>query len=156
MSIFAARLRLVTLLCLSAVTAAAGTARHGDSTITFDDSVDLRGKNIDTLPRPVGGIGTLMAKLYYPPQLRRQPYIVHGSAMVFYTIEADGRVADITFSPRMHPDLELVVIKAIRSCQWMPALKHNVPVRCKIRMPVSFNTYKKMRTGSLIPGDNFC
>ncbi len=143
MSIFVARSFLITLLCLSIFTVVAGTAQHGDSTIVFDDSMYRAGKGTDTLPMPVGGMATLAAKLYYPRYLRHTGSIVHGSSKVSVTIDANGSVADISFSPRMHPGLESAVIKAIRSCKWKPALKHNVPVGSKVRIPLNFDTYKR-------------
>jgi TonB family protein len=124
-------------ICLSAV-AVADTVQRGDSTITFSPPPSR-----DNTPMPVGGVAAFASKLYYPPDLRMGSYIVHGHAIVSVTVEPNGHVTDISFSPRMHPKLERVVIQALRSCQWKPARKHNVPVRGQLRFPVNFDTYKK-------------
>ena len=130
-------LALTSLICLSAV-AVADTLQRGDSTITFSAPALP-----DNAPMPVGGVAALYSKLYYPPQLRTRPYVIHGKAIVLATIEANGRVSEVSLSPRMHPELERVVIQAFHACQWKPARKHSVPVRASVRFPISFDTYKK-------------
>jgi TonB family protein len=137
MRAFFAHLAFIGFVCSSAV-AVADTVQRGDSTITFSPPPAR-----DSAPMPVGGVAAFASKLYYPPGLRTRPYIVHGNAMVSVTVEPNGRVTDISFSPRMHAELERVVIQALRSCHWKPAQKHNVPVRGWLRFPVRFDTYKK-------------
>ena len=130
------------LLCFSVITSAVGgTAHHGDSTIIYNDAIQHK-KGVDTGAMPVGGMRTLMSKLYYPSYLRVRPAIADSSTMVSVTINANGSVAAVSFSPPIHQSLEAVVVKAIYSTQWIPATKHNVPVRTRSHIPISFKTIK--------------
>jgi TonB family protein len=141
MSIFAARLSLAALLCTSVVTATAGTVRNGDTTISFENFAHPVGEHVDSLPKPVGGWQAFASKLYYPRYLRVRGSVVHGSTKVFVTIDADGHVADISFSPNIHPRFRSAVITAIHRCRWKPATRNNVPVRNTFWMPINFSTY---------------
>jgi len=132
---------LVILPCVLANSAAADTTYHGSSTVSYHEP-SYHGKRFDTIPMPVGGWKNLMSKLYYPSYLRVQPDIVRGKTMVSVTINPDGNVAAVSFSPRIHNGLEAVVVKAIYSCHWIPATKHNLPVRSDIPIPIRFDTVK--------------
>jgi hypothetical protein len=130
------------LLCASVIpSAVGGTAHHGDSTIVYSDAIQHK-KGVDTVAMPVGGMRTLMSKVYYPSYLRVRPAIADSSTTVFITINANGSVAAVSFSPPIHQSLEAVVVKAIYSTQWIPATKHNVPVQSRSRIPISFKTIK--------------
>ena len=132
---------LVILPCLLVISAAGDTTYHGSSTITYHEP-GYKGKRFDTIPMPVGGWRKLMSKLYYPSYLRVRPAMADTSTVVSVTINANGSIGDISFSPRIHQSLEAVVIKAIYSCQWIPATKHKLPVRCDMPFPIRFHTVK--------------
>ena len=132
---------LVILPCVLVISAAADTTYHGSSTISYHEP-SYHGKRFDTIPMPVGGWKNLMSKLYYPSYLRVQPNVVRGKTMASITINPNGSVAAVSFSPGIHQTLEAVVVKAIYSCQWIPATKHNVPVRCEIPIPITFQPVK--------------
>jgi hypothetical protein len=62
--------------------------------------------------------------------------------MVIVTINANGGVAAVSFSPPIHESLEAVLVKAVYSTQWIPATKNNVPVPSRLRIPINFKTVK--------------
>jgi TonB family protein len=142
MTIFQACLSLIILLCVLASAAPErSTVYHGSSAITYSEPI-YHGERFDRLAMPVGGWQTLMSRLYFPSYLRVQPAIPGGRTMVLVTINANGTVAAVSFSPPIHQGLEAVVVKAVYGTQWIPATKHNVPVRCRFRMPINFKIYK--------------
>lgn len=136
------RLFLLMFLCFSLITLAAGDiAHHGSSTIVYNDATH-HGKALDTVAMPVGGTHALASKLYYPSYLRVRPAIADSRTMVIVTINANGGVAAVSFSPPIHESLEAVVVKAVYSTQWIPATKNNVPVPSRLRIPINFKTVK--------------
>ena len=128
-----AYLALASFLSFSAVVAE--TVQHGDTRVYFDPEPIVANS-----PIPVGGVGAFTRKLWFPRELRTRPYIVSGKSIVSITVEADGRATNVSFSPRMDPKLEHIVIEAARSCRWKPARNAGVPVRAKCVVPITFRT----------------
>ena len=132
---------LLLMLLVATADAASGRQKVGDSTISYDDA-DFRWdkKAFDTPPTAVGGQAALICWLEYPTALRRQR--IEGRAIVSVTIGNSGAVTTVSFSPRMHRDLESLVTHAVRKCRWSPGHKQGKPVAGNISFPVTFTLTK--------------
>ena len=138
----ALRLFLLMFLCFSLIPSAAGDiAHHGSSTIVYNEATH-HGKALDKVAMSAGGVRALASKLYYPSYLRVRPAIADNRTVVIVAVNANGRVAAVSFSPPIHESLEAVVVKAVYSTQWIPATKNNVPVPSRLRIPINFKTVK--------------
>ena len=117
------------------------TFKTGDTTVIYQGSGKWITKPLDTPPGPVGGRASLASKLSYPPNLRHISHMVQGASVVSVLIERNGKVASISFSPRMNQALEDVVVQAVRGCQWRPATKGKVSFRSIYRMSIRFEVH---------------
>ena len=130
---------LATLLMFGmlAFAASAETQRRSDGTYSWDPRDWHWDKSeFDTPPTPVGGYAAFVSQLTYPTELRRRGIQGRGAARVY--IDAAGRVRGIEFQPRMHPELEKVVVAAIQRTRFLPARRAGKPVRSVARIPVTF------------------
>ena len=125
------------MLLVSRSDAASGQQKIGASTISYDDA-DFRwdAKTFDTPPKIVGGQAALIRWLEYPTALRRRR--IEGTAIVSVTVDPTGAVKALSFSPRMHRDLESLVTRAVRKCRWTPGEKRGKAVAGNVAFPVTF------------------
>lgn len=131
---------LVLFVCSILTNVNADTQKRGSARITYKENSSRRWTDpLNSPPLIVGGVGRFASQLYYPPNLRHLSHPVQGSTRVVVRVNKSGRVTSVIFSPRLHPDLETIVIEAIYACQWLPAKKHGVPVNGGVRIPVSFS-----------------
>ena len=115
----------------------AGQRKIGDSTIAYDDADLHWDKNVfDIPPKVIGGQAALLPWLEYPTALRRER--IEGRTTVSVRVERSGAVSAISFSPRMHPDLESLVTRAVRKCRWTAGEKKGNPVAGNVLFPVIF------------------
>src|SRR5207302_85555 len=115
--------------------AAAGTVNTIGSTVSYGDSGHFVTRRVDTPPGPIGGMGNFASKLFYPPKLRGVSNVGPNTCVVSVLIEKSGKVASISFSPRMNPEFEAIVVGAVRACRWHPASDHGTPFRSVFCFP---------------------
>ena len=127
---------LATTVCLAAATRA-DTQRRADATYKWDPR-ELRWNKakFDTPPLPVGGYEALVKQLSYPTALRARR--VSGSSVASLPIDAAGRIGTISFSPRTAPELEQIVVSAVRRTRFLPARRAGKPVPSVARFPITF------------------
>lgn len=117
--------------------AVAGVQKAGSSTVSYDDN-DVRWdrKTFDTPPGTIGGQAALAPWMEYPWAMRRQR--IEGRAVVSVAVDVKGEVTNISFSPRLHRDLEELVVRAVRKCRWYPGKKRGKVVAGAVSFPVTF------------------
>jgi TonB family protein len=125
---------LLLLVCVSA--ALAGAQRRGASTISYDEKFSWDKRVFDSPPSVVGGQAAFVPWLEYPTSLRRER--IQGRSLVSVIVDASGAVTRISFSPRMHPDLERLVTQAVKKCRWKPGRKRGKVVAGSVSFPVTF------------------
>ena len=109
---------------------------HPGVSYTYDDKLQWDTTKLDSPPRPIGGEAALGARLPYPPELRRQH--IQGKAIVSVSVDTDGKVIGVSFSPRLHPALERIVVSAAHESGWEPGMKHSHPTSGSVSFPVTF------------------
>jgi len=126
------------IVCLASATRA-DTQNRADATYTWDPRDWHWDKTkLDSPAAPAGGFQVLVRQLSYPAALRYRR--VQGSGVALIMIDATGRVGDISFSPRMAPELEQIVVTAVRRTRFLPARRSGKPVASIARFPVRFVT----------------
>jgi|GEM_PF-1348626 len=96
--------------------------------------------NVDKLPEPVGGMGTLNKAIY--KQLKYPPGDAYytGKAIVAFVVQANGKIAgkrvirDPSSESHLFSDQ---VVKIVSSLKWKPALCNNKPVASLYILPVN-------------------
>jgi Gram-negative bacterial TonB protein C-terminal len=128
---------ILPLILCTFSTANAETLRDRDATYTWD-SRDWRWdkRKFDTPPMPVGGYAALVKQLSYPSVLRSRG--IEGRGVAIISFDSSGCVRAISFSPRMAPQLEQIVITAVSRTRFLPARRAGKPVAFKARLPVAF------------------
>jgi TonB family protein len=112
------------------------TAADPEIRYLYENKFTWDKKKLDSPPLPIGGEPVLAKGLDYPRDLRRQG--IQGKATVSVTVDAAGQVLSISFSPHLPHELEKIVIKAVRQCQWKPGKKRGALVTGEVSFPVSF------------------
>ncbi len=131
--------RILSIACLLVAGCAAETATHSTHpgvSYTYDDKFRWDRSLLDSPPRPVDGRAAVGGRLAYPPDLRRQH--IQGKAIVSVFVDATGEVIDVSFSHRLHPALEEIVVGAVHGSRWEPGTKHSRPTSGAVSFPVTF------------------
>lgn len=126
----------VSVALSASVSHAAGQQKVGASTIAFDDQFRWDRKVLDTPPKIIGGEAALAPWLEYPTELRRRR--IEGHSIVSVTVTPTGTVTAISFSPRLHSELERLVTTAVKRCHWKPGEKRGRLVTGTVSFPVTF------------------
>lgn len=130
---------VVVLVCFSFTIG--GALGRSSPMVSYDDKFIWDKKAFDHPPTVVGGEAAVVRWLKYPENLRRLR--IEGRAVVSVVIDGRGAVRDVSFSPRMHPDLEDVVCRAVRNCRWRPGSRGGIAVPGAVSFPVTF-TFAKL------------
>jgi protein TonB len=64
---------------------------------------------------------------------------VEGSVMLRVVVLAGGSVGEVSVESSTNAEFEPSAVEAVRHWKFEPALRDNVPVACRIRVPVEFN-----------------
>ena len=110
--------------------------KQGEASYHYNDWSGKPSEAYDIPPRPVGGMSRFVARLTYPRELRRQG--IGGEIIVQITIDPKGSVAKVHIHKSVHPQLDQIVMDAVRQTRWQPAVKNHAPIRATIRLPVNF------------------
>ena len=130
-------LALITSFITLACSLHAESQSRRDATYTYrEDELRWDKRAFDRPPKIVGGYSQLVRQLTYPADLRARR--VEGSATVTVSLDPSGRIASVSFAPRMPPDLERLVTSAVRGCRWKPGQRHDRSVSGRVWFPVKF------------------
>jgi TonB family protein len=124
------------LVLLGLSPAVAGVQKVGSSTVSYDEKFRWDKKAFDSPPSIVGGQAALVPWLQYPTALRRER--IEGRAIASVGIDVTGAVTGVSFSPRLHRDLEALVVRAVKNCRWRPGKRRGKVVRGMVSFPVTF------------------
>jgi protein TonB len=64
---------------------------------------------------------------------------VEGSVMLWVVVLADGGVGEVSVESSSNAEFEPSAVEAVRHWKFEPALRDDLPVACRIRVPVDFN-----------------
>lgn len=80
----------------------------------------------------------LKRKLFFPDRYKLDN-ADKAIVVVDFTINEDGTISDINVSAPLHPDFDIIAVKALKqSPPWIPAISHNRKVKYFMRQPFSF------------------
>jgi TonB family protein len=91
---------------------------------------------VDSAAEPVGGMSAFAAHLDYPRELRRR--WAHGKVRVEVALDARGDIKHARIIQSGGSDFDAIVLRAVRSVKWKPAIRHGKPVPFTFTFPVSF------------------
>ena len=64
---------------------------------------------------------------------------IQGSVMLVAVVFPDGSVGDVGVESSTNSEFEPSAIEAVKQWKFEPALRDDMPVACRIRVPVEFN-----------------
>ena len=96
----------------------------------------LKGK-VDIPPQPDGGMAAFTAHLSYPPELRA--HHITGLVRVRVSLDAKGSVVSSRIVSSGGPQLDAIVLRAVRETKWKPAVRSGKPVSFTFAFPVTFS-----------------
>lgn len=89
-----------------------------DQTLTY--SLDSQTSTIGSNPEPEGGISAITRRIQYPDYLKHRN--LEGEVTVLVQVSKDGKVTEATIKTSQgNKDLDMAVVKAIKSVKWKPA-----------------------------------
>jgi len=91
---------------------------------------------VDVPAEPVGGMRAFVSRLDYPQSLRQ--HNVTGVARVKLSLDAAGHIRSAEIIQSVNPILDAIVLKAVQSTRWQPAIRKGKPVAWKFSFPVTF------------------
>lgn len=64
---------------------------------------------------------------------------IEASVMLIAVVLADGSVGELSVESSTNAEFEPSAVEAVRQWKFLPALRNDEPVACRIRVPVEFN-----------------
>jgi len=64
---------------------------------------------------------------------------IHAEVILWAVVHADGSVAEVSVESSTNDEFNQSAIDAVKQWKFLPALRNDVPVACRIRVPVEFN-----------------
>ncbi|MBU1936849.1 energy transducer TonB [bacterium] len=95
----------------------------------------------DKAPEPVNGFQSIFEKVKYPESAKKDN--IEGIVFVSVFIDVDGSVSSLEIAEGVRKDLDQAAMEAIKQTKWLPAQKDNLPVACKISIPIQFKLKAK-------------
>jgi protein TonB len=91
--------------------------------------------------RPAKGFPVLYqffdSALVYPPQVLTDS--LEGKVLVSFTINSDGQPMDVVIQESLHPQLDQVALRAVKTMpSWIPARLNGKPVSSRYSLPLYF------------------
>ncbi|MBI5726731.1 MAG: energy transducer TonB [Ignavibacteriales bacterium] len=90
----------------------------------------------DEQPFPVGGMGSLMSKIVYPEEAKKNN--VQGKVVMKAVIAEDGSIEKSEVIKSLGSGCDEAALKALKETKFTPAKKNGKPVRAEIAIPVMF------------------
>ncbi|MEX0361333.1 MAG: energy transducer TonB [Allomuricauda sp.] len=101
--------------------------------ISADEIFEIR--NLDTEPKLIK-----KSKVKYPPKLFKEG--ISGTVVLQITVNTKGRAQDIKVESSPHELCSEAAIESVKKWRFKPATINNKPVKCRIRLPLSFSITK--------------
>jgi TonB family protein len=64
---------------------------------------------------------------------------IHAEVILWTVVHADGTVDELSVESSTNAEFNQSAIDAVKQWKFLPALRDDVPVACRIRVPVEFN-----------------
>lgn len=64
---------------------------------------------------------------------------IHAEVILWAMVHADGTVGELSVESSTNAEFNQSAIDAVKQWRFLPALRNDVPVACRIRVPVEFN-----------------
>ncbi len=100
------------------------------------DQEDFYHVAVDQMPVPIGGIESIQAKAFYPPQAKAKN--IQGTVYVLAYIDENGYVRKTLLLKGIGYGCDESAVKAVRETRFSPGLLHGVPVKVQLTIPVNF------------------
>lgn len=118
---------------------------EGHATVPAEDNAVYDTGGIDQFPEFEGGMGAwskfIQRNLRYPEMAVEQE--TQGKVFVSFVVEKDGTVSNVTVVKGIGGGCDEEAIRVIKkSPRWRPGMQHNLPVRVRYNMPLSFTLSK--------------
>lgn len=122
------------------VTPVAGSGT-GAGTVPAEDNTVYDTGGIELFPEFEGGMGAwakfIQRNLRYPEMAMERE--IEGKVFVSFVVEKDGTISNVNIVKGIGGGCDEEAIRVIRkSPRWRPGMQHNIPVRVRYNMPLSF------------------
>lgn len=93
-------------------------------------------KDVDDIPKPVGGISAIMKNVKYPDEAKKEG--LQGKVFIKATIDENGDVINISVAKSAAPALDKAAADAIKRTKFTPGTKDGKTVKAEVTIPVHF------------------
>ena len=91
---------------------------------------------VEEPPKPVGGMESIVNKLYYPELARRTGIV--GRVVVAAIINKEGDVVNTHVIQSLFPLLDEVALNAVKATKFVPGKQRGRPVNVEMKIPIQF------------------
>jgi protein TonB len=91
---------------------------------------------VEEPPEPVGGMESIIKKLYYPELARRAG--IEGRVIIELIVNKQGDVINAHVLQSLFPSLDEVALNAIKETKFKPGKQRGKPVNVEIKIPIQF------------------
>ncbi len=93
---------------------------------------------VDQMPVPVGGMESINARAFYPPQAKSIG--IQGTVYVLAFIDERGYVKKVSLIKGIGYGCDQSAIQAVKNTRFEPGILHGVPVKVQLTVPVNFSS----------------
>ena len=104
--------------------------------LSFTLQTKAQEQKVDKLPELVGGIKSVMEKVVYPEDAKKNN--VEGKVFIKIIVDEKGNVENAEVSQSAGASLDAAALKAAKQCKFIPAQKDGKNVRCEVTLPIQF------------------
>jgi protein TonB len=107
--------------------------REKEKTIEDENQIFVA---VEDSPKPVGGMVSIIKKLYYPELARRAG--IEGRVIVDAIINKEGDVINAHVLQSLFPSLDEVALNAVKETKFIPGKQRGKPVNVEMKIPIQF------------------
>jgi periplasmic protein TonB len=91
---------------------------------------------VEEPPKPVGGMSSIINKLYYPEPARRTG--IEGRVIIELIVTKEGNVINASVLQSLFPSLDEVALNAVKETKFIPGKQRGKPVNVEMKIPIQF------------------
>ena len=91
---------------------------------------------VEEMPKPIGGMESIVNKLYYPELARRVG--ITGRVVIAAVINKEGNVVNAHVLQSLFPSLDEVALNAVKETKFIPGKQRGKPVNVQMTIPIQF------------------
>ena len=107
--------------------------REKEKTVEDDDRYFVV---VEDYPEPVGGMESIIKKLYYPELAKRIG--IEGRVVITALINKEGNVINAHVLKSLFPSLDEVALNAVKETKFIPGKQRGKPVNVEMKIPIQF------------------